>query len=392
MIARILFGKTGFSWLIIGAISAVALSAVEYLVVLVLQLILRNLGLEIEIPLIEGTIFTRNHSMLVTMFLLVSVGVIRSLGIYYVQLSGFSLREIVSARLRRLCVNNMLFGKGDQYNLASKTSSYFGEIIPKAASFMTQAVNLVTMVVQIAFLTSGLLIIAPREAFIGITGLGFIACYVLVLNKKVRAESAHLPRLHENLLAGVERVCRNSLFLEISRLKEIENDRLRSEVNNYERFAIGASSVAAFGTTIPVFLGILMLGLIIVLSQSYFSTPAGGLIAFLYLFLRFIQQVSAAANFYGNLNTVYPHLSDSVQTIIKSDQSSLDRIMGRSQLKFQESLNTGKAANRLPPAIEIDSARFSWESSGDPVLDNVSLKIEPGNLIGIRGASGSGKS
>jgi ATP-binding cassette, subfamily C, bacterial CydD len=45
-----------------------------------------------------------------------------------------------------------------------------------------------------------------------------------------------------------------------------------------------------------------------------------------------------------------------------------------------------------PPAIEIADLTVVFGGRGGPVLDDVSLAIEPGELIGVTGASGAGKS
>jgi ATP-binding cassette subfamily C protein CydD len=54
-----------------------------------------------------------------------------------------------------------------------------------------------------------------------------------------------------------------------------------------------------------------------------------------------------------------------------------------------------RAAQRLllsPPAVEIARLRLDFADRAIPALDDVSLTVEPGELIGLTGASGAGKS
>jgi NHLM bacteriocin system ABC transporter ATP-binding protein len=51
-----------------------------------------------------------------------------------------------------------------------------------------------------------------------------------------------------------------------------------------------------------------------------------------------------------------------------------------------------KPPGELSGAIEFSRVTFRYDSDGPPVLDNVSLRIEPGEYVAIVGPSGSGKS
>src|SRR5262249_23618291 len=51
-----------------------------------------------------------------------------------------------------------------------------------------------------------------------------------------------------------------------------------------------------------------------------------------------------------------------------------------------------KPAGELTGAIELSRVTFRYAPEGPPVLDNVSLRVSPGEFVGIVGPSGGGKS
>ncbi len=57
-----------------------------------------------------------------------------------------------------------------------------------------------------------------------------------------------------------------------------------------------------------------------------------------------------------------------------------------------EDIGAGEAAPELEGGIEMKDVSFAYSQNADPVIRDVSVKIRPGEYIGIAGGSGSGKS
>ena len=60
--------------------------------------------------------------------------------------------------------------------------------------------------------------------------------------------------------------------------------------------------------------------------------------------------------------------------------------------EFQPPRKEAQAAGRLTGRIELDEVHFSFSPAGHPLLSGISLQLDPGERLGIVGATGSGKS
>lgn len=75
------------------------------------------------------------------------------------------------------------------------------------------------------------------------------------------------------------------------------------------------------------------------------------------------------------------------------EQASLSvKMLGEIMNKKPEQASTGGLTPKLKGAIEFDGVTFRYGQDGPPVLDNISFSVEPGQVIGVVGRSGSGKS
>ncbi|WP_227380721.1 ABC transporter ATP-binding protein [Haladaptatus halobius] len=74
-------------------------------------------------------------------------------------------------------------------------------------------------------------------------------------------------------------------------------------------------------------------------------------------------------------------------------KASAERVFGiLAQEPTITSHEDGHTPIHLDGHIEFDDTTFSYEESGDPVVKNIDLEIEPGDTVGFAGPSGAGKS
>ena len=107
-----------------------------------------------------------------------------------------------------------------------------------------------------------------------------------------------------------------------------------------------------------------------------FGVTAGILVSF----------ISYAATFYNPVN-FFANLSDSYENAIASVEKILDIIDAEPEQNF----GSFESEEPLQGKIEFKNVNFSFDRS-KKVLSNINLTIEPGDIVGIVGTTGSGKS
>ncbi len=110
--------------------------------------------------------------------------------------------------------------------------------------------------------------------------------------------------------------------------------------------------------------------------DNSFGVTAGILVSF----------ISYTATFYNPVN-FFANLSDSYENAIASAEKILDILDAEPENNFGEF----KDAQPLQGKIEFKNVNFSFDRS-KKVLNNINLTIEPGDIVGIVGTTGSGKS
>ena len=100
---------------------------------------------------------------------------------------------------------------------------------------------------------------------------------------------------------------------------------------------------------------------------------------------------------YTAFNSAYGMFSAAIGSLISYfvTRASLVPVMERIRPIYEQEVETKEAASlpgRLSGGVEIDHLDFSYADDETRVLNDISLKIEPGEFIGIVGASGCGKS
>ena len=112
------------------------------------------------------------------------------------------------------------------------------------------------------------------------------------------------------------------------------------------------------------------------------ATNIGGNISvgLLVSFITYASMFYEPVNFFANLNDSYQHAL-----------SSAERIFDILDAEPEHDFGKGNTSVNMRGAIEFKNVSFSFDRS-KKVLNNINLRIEPGDIVGIVGTTGSGKS
>lgn len=202
----------------------------------------------------------------------------------------------------------------------------------------------------------------------------------------------------------VARSTTESYFLGISSAELIRNalatsrdiylanmqNQIADEYSDLRHRNYKATRSAAFASSLPKFIsevGVIVGGSLIALTQVLLKDARGvliGLVLFLALSSRVIPSILRVQN--------------AILEINGAKGASLDLLNELSMFTHQEKQNFYNISSAKPdltkdfyPEIEITNGSFSHNASGLFKLENISLRILPGEFIGIVGPSGGGK-
>ena len=111
------------------------------------------------------------------------------------------------------------------------------------------------------------------------------------------------------------------------------------------------------------------------------SLTLGGLVAFQSLMASFSEPVTELVNYFGSMQT------------IKGGLERLEDVynypLGKSE---QKAVAPGRFPPKLTGRVELNNIKFGYSILEAPLLDNITVNIQPGSRVALVGASGSGKS
>ncbi len=384
------FGRRVLGWLAAGACASILSGGVELAIAMFMQLLLRSLGLlagEVKLPsLIAGLV----PSTTLVAAGLVVIAMLRAVANFLITQSAVQSLEAMNARLRRLAVYDMLL-RGRRVVSASRLNSLVGDSFPKTGTFAYFTALVFGQTLQVSVLAGILLITAPREAAIGLLGLGCVGVLILRINRRIRRVAGVIPAEHRVLTAGIERIARNVLLVRTLRTQDREYDQLLRAVNSSERHAIEAGRLQSVASSSTPLLGTLLLTAIILISQRVFKSPGIVLIAFLYLYIRFVQAVAQLSVWSGGASQFFPQFRISLEYFTQFESREVVRALGPAPDDARSAAAASGHAAEGAPEIELKGVSFGYQP-GELVLRDISLRVGAGAQFGIVGSSGSGKS
>ena len=399
-------GKKAFFWLGIGFFSSVLLGFVDLAIAFFIQLFMVSLGFINSDYTILGISISKYEPSKIALFLFL-IGVIRFLGQLLSNHSSSFALDFLNCRLRTIIIHDLLFKSSKNINCATDVNFRISELFPKSSAFISSSILFLSSFLQGLSVLIFMFISSWKESFIALIGILIIGVLIIKINKSVRKVALAVPNEQFILNSGIEKISRNILFINVMRTQLREKKVLIESAINYSSFTIRANFLNNIAATISPFLGILLLILIIIMSQMIWKTPGLILLSFLYLLIRFIQNLSSLAGLFGQLNVYYTQFRSAIKYFFSFPSIERNEALQYSEkLKFYGSKkrynifekqiinvqNQNILEKTNPPEIKFLDVTYSYPISSNKVLNNLNFDVKSGSQIGIIGPSGSGKS
>ncbi len=388
----VLVGRRAGAWLLAGAIGSLVLGLVELAVAVVLQLLLRNLGLlgkDVEtLPMLRGLALS-SAGLSAALF---GIGVVRAGCQFLATQSANVAQEAVTARLRRFALYEMLLHPDRRFVPAARVNAQIGDLAVRASTFAYLAVAVMTAVIQAGTLLVIMLIGAPYEAIVALVGLFVIGLAVMYLTGRARRIVQDVPEQLRVLVEGIERVARNTLLVRALRTQASEHKRLVKAVDLYQSKSVSGAVLASSSVAATPLFGVLLILVVLTMSQQVLHTAPLVLVSFLYVFMRFVQQISTGVAYLATCNQLWPQTRVSLAYIADLGREHTSAAISVFPPVEARGAHPKPADRGTPPTIEVRGLSFQYPGQKTLVLQDLDVSVEPGTQLGIVGPSGRGKS
>jgi ABC-type multidrug transport system fused ATPase/permease subunit len=338
---------------------------------------------------------------------LLVLGFARALMYIYSGISAIAADEIFISRLKIFAIQSLL-KKDAKFLETSKIGALFADSFPKASLFFLYSAQALAVAAQIVVLLFILLKSSVIYTAIGMGYLLVVGGMVFLIQRKVQKLVAPMPAISERLFQGIFRVIKNWFLIRVFRIEKIEetrNTRLvtyHASKTNYSHF------LSMISVNLPTALGIALIVVFMVIHQKYALVSNQVFVSYLYLFLRFVQQLSQITTMGGMANVNFPHFkrvqdyfreldfvylrslgepSEGIRIFTDEKEDSLQL-----QLRDLEQKLVLQEQASQAPKVQFENLSFRYSDSSDDVIKGLRLDVHEGQQVVITGESGAGKS
>lgn len=286
-------------------------------------------------------------------------------------------------------VRNDLFKKINDTSLSGQLSFQASSLETRLNSDVIYAQKGITLLLRLAirapFIVLGSIVMAYIVS--PSTGWAFILCGLLLggliwlitsfsipRNRKIQTQLDQVSHKTEDDISG-------SRVIRAFNRQGYEQEKFDKEAEELEHRSHLLNRVSAFLN--PANTAIVNIGVLLIIYFGYRdislglgSLTKGDVVAL----VNFMNQIAAAIVVVANLVSVFSRGSSSCQRI--------DEVLSQKDVQAEGSQ---KPSDRIDDVISFENVTFTYPSSVKPALKGISFKAEKGQVIGIIGGTGSGK-
>lgn len=267
------------------------------------------------------------------------------------------------------------------------TPSLINRITNDVNQLQLAVAMLIRLVVRAPFICIGAIIMAMLLNFkLSLILIATTPFFAIILYFFI-TKTSPIYRLYQQKLDKLSTIVRENLsgvrviraFAKIP----VEEARFKESNEDLTHTAIHVGRISALLN--PLTSLVMNLAIIVLLWVGGYQINSGSLSAgTIIAFVNYITQILLALIVVSNLIVIFTKASASanrINELLHTDASIKDISKGSLLI-----------SNENTPAIEFKDVSFSYSSTGDMALENISITIEKGETIGIIGGTGSGKS
>ncbi len=359
--------------------------------------------LELLIPLlmaklIDNGVKANNPSYIYTMGMLMIVIAIIGAGSAYV----CQYYASIASQGFGTTMRNILFKRIQSFSLSEidklGTSSLINRITSDVNQLQFAVAMLIRLVVRVPFLCIGGLIMAMvinlKLSLILLVTMPLFAVFIyfimsrtIPLYKIVQKKLDTLSIIIRENLSGA-RVIRAFARLDRERARFIKSNK------EYAEAAISVGRVSALlnpATTVIVNLGIAAILWFGGIQVYEGSMTQGEIIAY----INYVNMILSALIVFANLVVTFTKAAASanrVNEILETEPSIVDELSIMENGNVDGKVTASDKIDSKTPIIEFKNVNFSYEGSSEYTLKEITLEIQRGQMVGIIGSTGSGKS
>ncbi len=316
---------------------------------------------------------------------LILFGVFRSLVNYAKSFFSTASQQAFNRNNREKIVEYGL--DSSEFSSVSEYITLFSEKVNQSGIFVQYLSLLFVSVTSVALFLAFGLYYAPYEMIFSVSLLVLIMIPLKKRTYLIQSTGENLISNWTQINSEILQSKSNLFFLRVYDLVKERKQELKKHLREYEKSYFLYASNASFLSSLPMFVGVLVLGLCSYMSITYFKTDGVKVLSFFYIFLRLSLGLSELNSTYAVLKLSYPSFSE-LNGYLK--KLSPEGVLEQSTLlssKAQEKLISG--SSKL--SLEVKDLNFSYDNHVQ-IFKDFNLSLNESDVLVIKGPSGSGKS
>ncbi|WP_344335418.1 ABC transporter ATP-binding protein [Brevibacterium salitolerans] len=289
-----------------------------------------------------------------------------------------------AARSLRSGVYDSVMGFGSAETSAFGSSSLITRATNDVRQVQMLIVMTLTMVVMAPFMALGGLVMAlSQDLGLSLVILATVAVLIVVLVLIIRRMVPSFAVMQERIDAVTSVVSQQLSGLRVIRAFTAEHrERARFTAVNGDLTAASLSVGRWFVVLFPAVMGIVSLGSVAVVGFGGIRVDAGGIdVGVVLAFVQYLMLILMGVTFVAFIGMMIPRAEVSAGRLVEV----LDQ-----EVAIDSESGTVSAVPR-PGALDLHAVGYRYPGAEEPVLQDVTAHVSPGEMLAVIGATGSGK-